>query len=347
MKVGLIARSEDRGLGNLTWEWAQHMRPDRILLVVPNHSIPQRPERYDDPTVVRWNHRLDAHLDEQIVREWLDGLDVVYSAETFYDWRVCTWARESGVRTVCHVMPEFYRHGQPTPPVAAPDVWWTPTRWRLEHLDRATRVVPVPVAVERFARAKFHVEHSPTWLHVAGTKAMNDRNGTRIVLDALRHLTGEHHVRFRSQGEPIPRVQVGRHVHVDVVVHPVDEYWQLYNGEDMLVLPRRYAGLSLPALEAMGAGLGLLMSAVEPQVSEWPIEQAGAFERGHITTSTGRIDLAEVDPKVLARCMDTLAATPGAILQARLRAHTFARSQSWDALRPVIQQELERACVTS
>ena len=33
MRVGLIARAEDRGLGVQTWEWSRGMRPDETLIV--------------------------------------------------------------------------------------------------------------------------------------------------------------------------------------------------------------------------------------------------------------------------------------------------------------------------
>lgn len=348
MKVGLIARSEDRGLGNLTWEWAQHMAPDRVLLVEPNHAIQQRRGRYDDPTVVHWNHHGDAALDERVVRAWLDGLDVVYSAETFYDWRVCDWAREAGVRTVCHVMPEYYRHGQPTNvTIPKPDVWWTPTSWRLDQLAPGTIIVPVPIATERFrCGAGTATSGPPRWLHIGGARAASDRNGTRLVIGAMRHLHREHVVRIRTQAERIPRPQLGRHVHLEAITTPAVEYWDLYHDADAMVLPRRYAGLSLPAIEAMAAGCALMMSDVEPQRSDWPIIAVPAARRGHVRTAAGMIEMADVNPKTLAGMMDDLADDPAALQAHRKAAVEFAESQSWARLEPLIREELERVCAT-
>lgn len=342
MKVGLIARTEDRGLGNLTWEWAQHMHPDRVLVVVPNHPLPQRADRYPGALVLPWDHLHDSALNEEQVREWLRGLDVVYSAETFYDWRVCTWARELGVRTVCHVMPEFYRHGQPDPP-PAPDAWWTPTRWRLEHLDPATRVVPVPIATERFTESVFRNPGPPRWLHVVGKRAGADRNGTRLFLGALRFLRSEHHVRIRTQDEGVrPGLGLGRDVHLETITTPTPEYWQLYDDADALVLPRRYAGLSLPAFEAMGAGLALVMSDAEPQRGEWPIIPIPAHEHGSVLTPAGRLKLAEIEPRHLARVMDRIADQPDVLAVEQRRAKLFAFAHSWEQLAPTIRAELER-----
>lgn len=345
VKVGLIARSEDRGLGNLTWEWAQHMHPDRVLVVVPNHAARQRLDRYPGATVLRWNHRGNGTLDEQVVREWLDGLDIVYTAETFYDWRVCDWARDMNVRTVCHVMPEYFRHhgigGRDLP---VPDVWWTPTRWRFDQLARGTRVVPVPVALERFMDHEPWTMHSPPkWLHIAGVVASGDRNGSAVVREALPMLKREHVFRIRAL-TGIPRPRAGRLVTVELVTRPASEYWQLYGDADGLVSPRRYAGLSLPAMEAMAAGLALVMTDCEPQRSEWPIIGLPAETAGSVTVAGGTIPLVNVAPEVLAARLDWLADHPEEIASAKRRARKFAESMAWDRLAPQIHVELERAC---
>lgn len=344
MKIGLIARSEDRGLGNLTWEWAQHMRPDRVLVVVPNHKTPQRLDRYPDATVMKWDHHRDGHLDREAVCAWLAGLDVVYSAETFYDWRVCTWARELGVRTVCHVMPEFFRHGQMSPiQIPAPDVWWTPTRWRLDTLPPATRVVPVPIATERFRANARNPDEPFRWLHVAGTRASGDRNGTRPFRASMIFLRGKHTVRIRSQ-YPVGIPEVGPRVRIRADRAEAREYWELYDGFDAVVLPRRYGGLSLPALEAMAAGCAVLMSDVDPQSSEWPVVPMEAEMGGIVNTPAGAITCANVAPRTIAETMDRLAADPDELFLAQLRAGDFAEDHSWIRLESAIRAELEDAC---
>lgn len=345
MKVGLIARSEDRGLGNMTWEWSQHMNPDRVLVVVPNHALEQRPDRYPGATFLRWDHHRDSSLDEHTVREWLDGLDVVYSAETFYDWRICDWARELGVRTVCHLMPEYFHHDRPNPP-PAPDVWWTPTSWRLDRLPPSTRVVPVPLATERFANSESRIQNGlPTWLHIGGARAAADRNGTRTVLSSLRFLREYHTVRIRVQDQRVPAATRGRNVKLEVVTSPAAEYWELYGNADAMLLPRRYAGLSLPALESMAAGLALVMPDVEPQSSEWPIVPLPATMSSHVRTAAGPIPLAHLDPRVLAATMDRCARDPAILQYARSESLRFAEANSWEELGPRIRLALESACI--
>ena len=50
--------------------------------------------------------------------------------------------------TVCQVNPEFYRHDGEA--WSHPSAWWAPSPWMLDSLPDGTRLVPVPVATDRF-----------------------------------------------------------------------------------------------------------------------------------------------------------------------------------------------------
>jgi hypothetical protein len=340
LRVGLIARSEHRGLGVQSWEFYRHVQPFKVLLVdmARDAGYETHPDWFPGATVVPYQTELDLNT----CRKRIQDLDVVYSAETFYDWRVCDWAREMGVRTVCHLMPEYFRHGIDRG-LTHPDVWWTPTSWRRAMLPSSIRLVPVPIALERFTDRSSHM-HSPLkWLHVAGVVASGDRNGSMVVRQALPLLKREHVVRIRTLTS-IPRPSAGERTYVELIVRPAKEYWQLYDDADALLSPRRYAGLSLPAMEAMAAGLALVMTDCEPQQSEWPILPLPAAVSGSVQIAGGSIPLANVAPEVLAARMDWLADHPDEIAAGKRRARAFAERMSWERLAPQIRIELERAC---
>lgn len=352
MRVGLIGRGEDRGLGNLTREWARHMVPERTLLVRPDSArdagLVQHREWFDEDAI-RISFGASGLLDLDIVRGFLEGLDVVYSAETFYDWRVCDLARELGVRTVCHAMPEYFKHTpnahnyfpDDLPPA---DVWWAPTTWRLEHLPEGTEVVPVPIPTDRWLPRDTAVTTAiPRWLHTIGSRAASDRNGTRIFLAALKHVKRDHEVIIRSQSEPFyANGGYGRNVHLRTSSLDVADYWELYADADALVLPRRYGGLCLPALEGMGAGLALVMPEVSPNC-DWPIIPIEAPFLNALTTSAGSIPICAADPKSLARAMDTCAAQPHRLAEAQAASDAFAEEYSWHRRRGPMWEALERA----
>lgn len=338
MRVGLIARAENRGLGTMTWEWYRHVRPDRTLVVDMGElarGFAMHLDRYPDATVVPFD---GAQLPEAIVREWLDGLDVVYSAETFYDWHVCEWAEQAGVATVCHLMPEFFRHHNFDGP--RPTAWWAPTSWRADVLPDGTRYVPVPVVV----RAKApELEDRPTrWLHVAGHRAAMDRNGTTTVLQAVRLLRRPTSVTVSCQDGRLPMSRPSPYVTLDVRLDAPDDYWRLYDGFDLLVMPRRYGGLCLPVQEAMGSGLGVVMSDVPPN-RDWPIVSVPARLGGRLQTPAGLLRLYDTPAPKLAAVMDQLA-DPAARHEAQTAAAAWAADHSWDTLRPTIMRELARLC---
>lgn len=341
MKVGLIARAEDRGLGHLTWEWARHMRPDRTLVVDLGdlaRGFPPHLDRYPGAAIVRFGDTGQVD-DEATVRDFLDGLDVVYSAETFYDWRIVKWARDVGCVTVCHVMPEFFNVN-----TESADVLWAPTSWRLDQLPARTRLVPVPVPTDRWPALAPHVEGKLRWLHVAGHRAAMDRNGTSTVGRSTRLLTQPQTGTVITQDVRMPPMPGRPFVQITTVRGGCGpDYWRMYDGHDVLVLPRRYGGLSLPAIEAMGAGLAVVMPDVEPQRSDWPVIRVPAKKRTTLDTQGGTLDVFDVDPRKLAGALDQLARDPGERLMARAQALSWANANSWAMLEPTIRAELARA----
>lgn len=336
MKIGMIARCENRGLGNLTREWYEHMNPDLVMLWMPSHDLPLHKDWY--PGALWMPHGADYEND---VREALSEIDVLYSAETMYDWRIAQWARDAGCKTVCHMMPEYFRAEH----FIEVDQWWTPTRWRLNHLPRSTRVVPVPIATKRYeVPEKLEIDGPIHWLHPAGARARKDRNGTMLFLQALGHLREQHVVTVASQDAIHSMLGPAMTRNVEMRwLDEVDHYWENYQGQQAVVLPRKYGGLCLPALEGMGAYCALLMTNAKPQQDEWPIIALPTDYSGEIHLyNEHRIPLAISQPEAIAASMDACARQPEVIAHARARSYNFARQNSWEVLEPMIRYELER-----
>lgn len=330
VRFGLVARADDRGLGLLTWEWYRALQPDRVLVVrepgAEGHGFTPHLARYPDATVVHYEPGVG--LPEQACRDWLAGLDVVYGAETWYDARWPGWAADAGTRAVLHAMPEFYR-----PEMAATEVW-NPTPWRHDTLPDGARVVPVPVAADRFPMAPPAPHQGPLRvLHVAGRRAAGDRNGTLQLLQALRHVRRPMRIRLMTQDARMPRAGRVRSAAATVEVRTggVADYWRLYDDADVLVMPRRYGGLCLPVQEAMAAGLAVVMTACPPN-DWWPVLPVDAVQRGALATPAGEVPMWAAHPPALGRALDQLAADRD-LLAARQRASVgWAEAHSWQAL---------------
>ena len=330
MNIGLIARSDARGLGHITREFFRHVQPAKTIVVQPavSHHA-QHGEWYPSTksnrvvTLEKWESRLP----ESNVRGWLEGLDVVYTAETFYDPRLPVWATEMGVATVLHANPEFYRHE------ALPTMIWNQSPWRHNTLPDGAIVVGTPVATDRFVPSRRGIGPLRV-LHVAGVNAANDRNGTPALLAALAHVKEPVDVTLITQGRKVPIPRTSDNVRVTQRSEDGD-YWAMYRDHDLLILPRRYAGNSLPAQEAMAAGLAVIMPDCSP--NEWwePVIRVPAAQTGHIQTPGGKVGLWDTCPWQLAQAIDRLAIDSPDLAAAKSAGLRWADAHSWDTMLPV------------
>jgi glycosyltransferase involved in cell wall biosynthesis len=169
--------------------------------------------------------------------------------------------------------------------------------------------------------------------------AMLDRNGTKVVLDALRHVTEPCRVVFRSPGQPSPWSDPSRLIGAVEALwldQDVPMYWDAYPPEtDVLVMPRRYGGLCLPVLEAAAQGIPALMTDLSPQAS-WPgvHRVAPVAERSH-SMKGGEFPVWDTNPKHLARAMDQLCREPERVAKLSDAAYEWAWANSWTELLPV------------
>lgn len=330
MKVGVIARADDRGIGIQTWEFVRNVDVERILVVrepgAERKGFMPHFDRYPDAATVTFDPRTGT-LPMDDVEAFLDGLDVVYMVETPYDFRVFTTAERLGVATVVHANPEFWRWDDPTLP--RPTVWWLPTKWRAEHLPDECEIIPVPVPTAPETRRG--TDGDLTAVHVAGHRAAGDRNGTNVVLQALRTMRSDRlRVRIECQDPRLPAARAAR-VPVERRLGGRNNRWDLYDGADVLVLPRRYGGLCLPVLEAIAAGVVPVLPAVSPN-EDWPAVTVPASFKSTIRTPGGEIPLAATDPRRLASTLDELADDEDRLLAARAAVEEFRVRNHWQAL---------------
>jgi glycosyltransferase involved in cell wall biosynthesis len=270
-------------------------------------------------------------ITEDEIRGFLDGLTVVYSAETFYDDRFINIARELGVRTVLQPNYEFMREIK-DPTLPRPDLFLAPSSWNYDRFPSPKALLPFPVARDRLPfRLREKVE---TILHVVGTGTMADRNGTRLLLEALRWVAHPCLVVIRSQ----VRVALGkRHwpPFVDVVndVRDVENYWDVYDGADALVLCRRYGGLCLPLNEAASLGLPVIVTDRQPEAGFIPdAARVPGLRPQPLRTPVGRVEAVQADPRGIAARINALLADPGLVAILSAASDAYAESISWERM---------------
>ncbi len=344
MKLGIVCRADDRGLGYLSHAAYRHLQPERALVIDMGsiaRGFAQHFDRYPGERIVTF----DGHsLPEAQVKAWLRGLDVVVMFETAYDWRMVTWAHDLGVATTVMVMPEFHKHGN-QPELPAPTQWWAPTSWRLDLLPPGTPVVPVPVEQDVFPLTPAGVGDRLQVVHVAGHRAAGDRNGTLALLVAAQRVTAPMDIYVHTQDEHLPRI---RNLKPGVTVHMLPGGKrgrpELYAGMHLHVLPRRYGGLSLPAAESLASGLGLAMTQVSPNPQTWPIVGLRGHWEGRQATPSGEVRSFAADAVFMSRTLDTLARNPERVAELQTAGVAWAKAMAWSELAPMYRERLAEAC---
>jgi glycosyltransferase involved in cell wall biosynthesis len=99
----------------------------------------------------------------------------------------------------------------------------------------------------------------------------------------------------------------------------------------VLLLPRRYGGLSLPMMEALSCGIPVLMTDADPQRAVLP---PGMLVRSHESRrfqgQSGIIPLSDADVPTLAARLDALSRDAGAVERLSKEADLLAEAMSWE-----------------
>lgn len=308
MRIGLIARSDNTGLGSQTHELASMLNPDRIMLVnsFPFNKNKQHPDRYDHFRDVQYSS--GGFLGRETVARFIKRLDVVITCETFYCPQFIQIANKMGVKTVLQYNYEFLDYLQ-NDSLTLPNMLLAPSVWNLEDVKNKfgdkTKVefLPPPTNEDNFknARAVNMSKDHKRILHVAGKIADHDRNGTQTVIKMLQHSKEDYELVIKSQSE-VPTTYKDSRLKIEQD-NPKDRE-SLYKGFDAMILPRRYAGLCLPMNEALMSGLPVFMTDVSPNnhflPQDWLVESKKISE---FMTRT-MIDIHEADAEILAKKID-------------------------------------------
>lgn len=358
MNIGLVARSDNTGLGVQTKGFYDHMHPAKTMVVdisALNHNK-QYPERYPGAMFIKGfptNNDVDA---------FLQGLDCVFVAEAPYNFYLYARARELGIKVAVQHNWEFFDWiANPNLPI--PDMIISPSMWHYEEVEafckqRGIEHIYLHCPVDRDKLPFRKIKQAREFLHIAGKPAAYDRNGTDTVIEAAKYLQTDAKIHIRFMGEQglvhqatntidsyLHRIRTEGNNKILVSVGEVDNYVDIYCRGDVLLLPRRYGGNCLPLNEALSIGMPVVMTDVAPNnvllPERWliPAEKIGEFAPRTI------IDIHGADPQDLAAKIDAFYLMPPEVMDIEnKRADAIADTISWDTMRPEYQQALEDLC---
>ena len=306
MRLGIIARSDNTGLGNQTLELVKMLNPDRILLIDSRsfNNNKQHPEWYKDYQVIKTNGFPKGSEISAFLRE----VDVVLSCETFYSTNFATYARTKNTKTILQYNYEFLENvSKPDAPL--PDIFLAPSLWNLDKIielfgDKTiVKHLPPPTDSTLFeaVRTNNMSKNHNRLLHIAGKKAARDRNGTETVIEMLKYSKTDYELVIKTQtpldikcDDPRLTIDTGN----------PENREDMYDGYDAMILPRRYAGLCLPMNEALLSGLPVFMTNLMPNNAILPSEWLVKAEKIDQFRAKSMIDVHAGDPKHLAKVVD-------------------------------------------
>lgn len=351
MKVGLIARPDNSGLGIQTWEFHRHLHPDKTLVI----DLSQIADATDHCNKHAYLGRFPGALVHQgltptpdIIEEFLDGLDVIFSAETFYTYDLLHRANHRKVNSVLQYNYEFlpYLSNSSLP---RPTLFAAPSLWRYFVTTLKNKIhLPVPIATDRFTPTPTPPPVARRFLHPVGRPAIHDRNGTQDLIAALPLVRTPITVIFRCQRpgyveRMLTHIDLPSHLTVEVDTSAPAEYWTNYQDIDAVILPRRYGGLCLPANEAIGAGVPVLMPDIDPNNRWLPAAWLHPAQQEREFHAANPVMVYHSPPTTLALHIDAFATDSALYAREVAHARRLAHHYSWETLLPQYHAALQKA----
>lgn len=360
MRIGLIARGDNSGLGTQTLEFYRHMHPDKTLLVDIGELNGYKcyPERYtNNTTYVRGIPR------KEDIELFLDDLDVVFVAEAPYTYYLYEAARRRRIKVAVQYNYEFF-DWIANPDLPRPHMLIAPSLWHYDEVEQWCAENGVEHAylhcpVDRERLPFIEKKKARIFLHTAGRSAAHDRNGTATVLAASKYLLTPAKIWVHFQGEQGLAHQAtqtigdytsflaenGNPSKVVMNTWDYDDYSEVYKDADVLLLPRRYGGNCLPLNEALSTGMPCIMTDISPNnqflPTEWllPAERVGEF------TPRTKIDIHGTSPQLLAKKIDDLYnMNEQQMIAESQKANRIAQSISWEAMAAQYMKAFEGLC---
>jgi glycosyltransferase involved in cell wall biosynthesis len=283
------------------------LNPDKILLIDSQHfnGNEQHPEWYKDYNVTT---TLSGFPTKPEVIEFLRGIDVVLSCETFYRQDFLHYAKRRGIKTILQYNFEFLLN-MSVPEAELPDVLLAPSLWNIDQIEKMVngrcKVIHLPpptdsTLFENVRQNNMSKDHNRL-LHVGGKFAAKDRNGTDTVLQMLKYSKASYELVITTQKFPELDLKDSR---VTLNNSNPENREELYNGFDAMLLPRRYAGLCLPMNEALISGLPVFMTDISPNNLILPKEWLVKSEHINSFQAKSLVDVYDGNPEHLAAIVD-------------------------------------------
>lgn len=344
-KLGIVVFANDSGLGAQTRRLTQMLRPYRILAIDSSgfsKNASQHFNWYDGFS----GYKVQGFPTNREVKTFLEGLTHVIVCENPLNFYLLTESKRRGIKVFIQSNYEFCDHLNNE--LDLPEKFIMPSYWKIDEMrqrfgSQTVDYLPPPIDPQEFQEAReINLGRQETcqddkrYLHVVGTLAAHDRNGTLDLLAALPHCQSDFQLTIKSQHD-LPPEYMTNDKRVRYQIGNEAENGRLYHNFDALILPRRYGGLSLTTCEALMSGLPVIMTNISPNNQLLPeVWLVDATKKGEFKTRT-MIDIYQTDPQLLAAKIDSFTSKDDKLMAFEIGYNEFSTT----VLKPKYERLIE------
>lgn len=351
LKVGSLVFATNQGLGILSKSFFDYGIINDILIVRHSSHVNYGTQWYPGFPVANEVPRNCK------AAQWLcDKCDVMLFFETPFSWDLLPYCKRKGVKTVIMSMYECTPRHIPY----EPDLWLCPSLLDLDYFGTGTlegrKGIHLPVPIDTSIVQWRRRERARVFIHNAGNGGLKGRNGTGVLLDALRYVKSPITLLLRTQQRMqwnLPwepdylssvdhatettryTLQSGALLIVQVGSIPYDDLWITGGIGEVFIHPHKWDGLSLPLQEACASGTLVMGVNRKPDncwLSTEPLIPVERYQRCSISGAYQEFDEAIINPVSLANHIDDWYNKD--ISEYSLRGLEWAKANSWDVLGP-------------
>lgn len=308
MKIGSIVYASKQGLGYLArdfflngiithplvLEHSRHETHPEWFLAGPDRVISKG--TLNRPNVRK---RIEKHISE---------MDAMMFFETPFEWDILKYCKDNHIPTLLMPMYECTPKDMIEPQPDYPDIMLCPSMLDYDifkewHHDVRYLPVPVPRSINFKLRKTALI-----YVHNAGHGSFYDRNGTMMLLRAMKLIKSPIKLILRSQRELdyLVMEQIKQDNRIDLRIGQAN-YDTLYDEGDVFVFPETFNGLSLPLQEAYASGMAIIALDRHPVNTYIPpdfLVHVTGYEKKAISPRMLEFDMAITTPKLLAEMID-------------------------------------------
>lgn len=337
VKVGIIAFANFGGLGIQTRRLIKMIEPYRVLVI---DSTPfSKNKEQDFKWFKPYNHFITSGFprNHELIR-FVEDLTHVLVCENPYNFYLLHLCWEKGIKTFVQSNYEFCENLN-NPHLPLPSMFLMPSYWKIAEMKRKfgenrVQYLPPPIDKKELAGiSEMNIKRKgkKRFLHVVGTLAFKDRNGTADVLNAMKFSKEDYELVITSQHE-LPDRYMLKDPRLTYDIGNKKNNSDLYKDFDALILPRRYGGLSLVVNEALMCGLPVIMTDVSPNNELLPKFWLVPAEPKTVIHAREVLDVYGVEPEDLAKKIDEFAKED--LFVYKNMAHTLGEQFSVEVLKP-------------